>query len=100
MLRSVKAVTIFLRDLQAATKWYSNFLGTDPVRVDPESVLFELEGVDLCLHHEERDELMGRGGVVAYWHVDDIELAKKRVVDTGGEIFRPGIEIPERGRIC
>lgn len=99
MLRGFATISYWADDVQAAAAWYAELLGTEPYFVRP------LEGppdyVEFRLG-DYQDELgiinrryappgaaSGPGGVVMYWHVDDVAAAVDRVLAMGAEEYQP-----------
>lgn len=99
MLRGFATISYWADDVQAAATWYAELLGTEPYFVRP------LEGppdyVEFRLG-DYQDELgiinrryappgaaSGPGGVVMYWHVDDVAAAVDRVLAMGAEEYQP-----------
>ena len=94
MLRGLTTVSYWADDLEPAKAWYSELLGIAPY--------FEVPGEDgraayaefrLGDYQHELGLIARRyapegtsttpGGVVVYWHVDDVEAALARLLDMG-----------------
>ena len=86
-------------DVAAARDWYARVLGTDayfampPAPAAPSYVEFrvgpdadELGIVDRRFGGPPSDQ---RGGVVLYWHVDDVAATVSRLLELGAEEFQP-----------
>lgn len=86
MLNSVKGVTYRVADLERAKQWYRQALGQEPRHDSPLAVVFAAGDCMLTLLPS------GDEGGVAYWEVDDIEVAWRRLLQAGatprGEIIR------------
>ncbi|MGO9097869.1 MAG: SAM-dependent methyltransferase [Bryobacteraceae bacterium] len=86
MLNSVKGVTYRVADLERAKQWYRQVLGQEPRLDSPMAVVFAAGDCLLTLLPS------GDEGGVAYWEVDDIEVAWRRLLEAGatprGEIVR------------
>jgi predicted enzyme related to lactoylglutathione lyase len=93
MLRGLTTVTYQAPDLAAARQWYTTFLGIEPYFARPEYIEFRVGDYE----HEfgildgKYREVVGLtanpdtapSGVIAYWHVDDIEATLKRLLVLG-----------------
>ncbi|MGI5271759.1 VOC family protein [Nonomuraea sp. CA-218870] len=94
MLRGLANISYWADDLEAAKRWYTELLGVEPY--------FHRNGPDGRLGYTEfrvgdhQDEIglidaawrphgPERGGVVAYWHVDDVRAAYERLLALGAE---------------
>lgn len=102
MLRGLTTVTFYADDLEAARRWYTELLGTEPYFVR------EVEGTPAYIEfrigdyqHEfgfvhsrfappARSDMAG--GAVAYWHVDDVEAAFERLLSLGATEYQKPIE--------
>ena len=95
MLRGLTTVSYWTDDMAAAKRWYANLLGVEPYyevpvpgRDQPGYVEFrigdyqhELGLVDR--HFAPAGMAEGPGGVVTYWHVDDVDAALARLAELG-----------------
>jgi predicted enzyme related to lactoylglutathione lyase len=100
MLRGFATINYWADDLTAAKRWYAELLGVQPY--------FERSGPDgepgyvefRVGDHQHELGLIHRswapagataepGGVVMYWHVDDIAAAVDRVVSMGAKEYQP-----------
>lgn len=100
MLRGMTTASYWADDLEAAKRWYADLLGIDPY--------FSVPGAGgKVAYYEFRvgdnlDELglidsgyrptgaqAGPGGVVLYWHVDDINAAHERLINLGATELEP-----------
>ncbi len=86
MLNSVKGVTYRVADLERAKQWYRQVLGQEPRLDSPMAVMFAAGDCLLTLLPP------GDEGGVAYWEVDDTEVAWRHLLEAGatprGEIVR------------
>jgi predicted enzyme related to lactoylglutathione lyase len=108
MLRGFATVNYWTDDLAAATRWYAELLGVDPY--------FERPGPDGRPAYAEfrvgdyQHELglldrryapggppAGTGGVVLYWHVDDVRAAVERLLSMGAKEHQPVTELGDAG---
>jgi predicted enzyme related to lactoylglutathione lyase len=99
MFRGLCHINYWTDDVEAATKWYSEVLGIEPYFVRPE------EGPPAYVEFrlgDQQDELglidrryapataaSGVGGVVASWHVDDVQAAFDRLLAMGATEYEP-----------
>ena len=102
ILRGLCTISFWADDVSSAAKWYTELLGIEPYFVQPEEgapqyVEFrlgdfkhELGIIDKKFQPKAANR--GTGGVVAYWHVDDIAAALARVKALGAEEYEPLIE--------
>jgi predicted enzyme related to lactoylglutathione lyase len=89
MLRGLTTVSYWAADVPAAVAWYTELLGVDPyMNRDNAYVEFrfgdymhELGIIDS--RYRPEGAAAGPGGVVVYWHVDDIDAAFERVLAMG-----------------
>ncbi|MQA11313.1 MAG: VOC family protein [Pseudonocardiaceae bacterium] len=102
MLRGLTTVNFFADDVPAAVAWYTELLGVEPYFVNP------VEGPPAYVEfrigdyqhefgildrrfapHGKSDQA---GGVVTYWHVDDIQASFERLVSLGATLHEKPIE--------
>ena len=96
-LRGLANVSFFADDLDAARRWYADFLGLEPYFVRDGYVEFRLGD-----HHDELGIIDrryaptqgGPQGAVVYWHVDDLAASVDRALERGAQEHDP---IRERG---
>ncbi|MEU9607370.1 VOC family protein [Streptomyces sp. NPDC048057] len=93
MLRGVANVRYHTSDLEAAKRWYTELLGIEPYFNRPEYAEFRIGDyshelglldnryIGMLGGHTSTDD--GPGGVVAYWHVDDVQQTFKRLLSMG-----------------
>lgn len=92
MLRGNATTNYWTDDLAAAKKWYSELLGIEPYFEVPGGYAeFRLGDYQQELGLIDRkfapDGTATRsGGVVAYWHVDDVDAALDRLVNLGATV--------------
>jgi predicted enzyme related to lactoylglutathione lyase len=102
MLRGMATVSFWADDVQAAAKWYSELLGTEPYFLrptpeNPEYVEFRIGDYQdelgiISKKYAAPDASTKPGGVTLYWHVDDIDAALKKVKDMGAKDLEPRTE--------
>jgi predicted enzyme related to lactoylglutathione lyase len=99
MLRGLTTVVFWTDDVDAAAKWYSEFLGIEPY--------FEALGPDGRAAYREfrigdtEDEFglidsryspskaTEPGGAIVYWHVDDLQATVERLLAMGAKEYQP-----------
>jgi predicted enzyme related to lactoylglutathione lyase len=100
MLRGFATISYWADDVEAAKRWYTELLGVEPY--------FERSGPDGRLAYAEfrigdyqaELGLIDRnfapsgaaaepGGVVMYWHVDDIEARFSKLLSMGAKEYQP-----------
>lgn len=93
-LRGFATINYFADDLDAARRWYSEFLGIEPYFSRDGYIEFrvgdyehELGIIDGRYAPANRD-----GGVLMYWHVDDLEGTLKRLLTMGAQEHQGVIE--------
>jgi predicted enzyme related to lactoylglutathione lyase len=99
MLRGLATISYWADDLKAARAWYSELLGTAPYFERPDSenpayiefrvgdYLDELGIIDS--KYAPQGAASGPGGVVAYWHVDDVAATLERLLAMGAREYQP-----------
>jgi predicted enzyme related to lactoylglutathione lyase len=70
-------------DLAQAKAWYSRAFGVEPYFDEPFYVGFNISGYELGLQAEEGENRAGRGGVVAYWGVENADQAVAHLLQVG-----------------
>jgi predicted enzyme related to lactoylglutathione lyase len=99
MFRGLCHINYWTDDVEAATKWYSEVLGIEPYFIRPEEgppayVEFRLgdqqDEIGLIdRHYASARATSGLGGVVASWHVDDVQAALDRLLAMGATEYEP-----------
>ena len=99
MLRGLTAVAYLADDLEAAAKWYSELLGTEPYFKRREYIEFRIGDYQHELGILDRRYLgelggpqssaAGSAGVIAYWHVDDVPATFDRLLSMGAKPHQP-----------
>lgn len=102
-LRGFTTVNYRAADVAAAAAWYAEFLGVEPYFVQPPAprppAYVEFRIGDLShelgiIDSRYLPEDASVGGVVMYWHVDDVEAVHARLLGLGATAHTP---ITERG---
>lgn len=109
MLRGFATISYWADDLEAAKNWYADLLGIEPYFTRPEEgppayVEFrvgdyqdELGIIDR--RYAPQGAASGPGGVVMYWHVDDVPVTFERLLSMGAKEYQPITHLGEAGWI-
>jgi len=106
MLRGLTTVSYFADDVATARDWYAEVLGTDayfarPVDGPPAYVEFRIGDYQHelgLLNAAYLGELGGQeastapGGVILYWHVDDVQAVFDRLLHMGATVHDEPVE--------
>lgn len=102
MLRGPATISYYADNVEAAKRWYSDLLGIEPYFVRPEAgpptyVEFRLGDYQHELGIIDRryaapGAATTPGGVVAFWHVDDLPAAYARLLALGATAHEAPIE--------
>ena len=84
MPQSPKMVSYQVSDLQKAKDWYSRILSQAPAFDSPMACVFSIGDCSMALV-PAGDKPVGTSGGVAFWHVDDIDDAYRRLIEAGAE---------------
>jgi predicted enzyme related to lactoylglutathione lyase len=103
MLRGLTTINYCAEDLAAASVWYAELLGVEPYFTSPWYVEFRIGDFqhELGILSSEAVAMLGSGrtagpgGVVTFWHVDDIDAAYARLLELGATAFEPPREFGE-----
>lgn len=94
MLRGFSTISFFAEDLEAAKAWYTELLGFGPYFEVPGYIEFRVGDYQ----HEigiaqgqwaPHDMTAAPGGVIAYWHVDDLDASIERLTAMGAKEYEP-----------
>lgn len=98
-LRGVSTVVYHAEDHEAAKRWYTEVLGIEPYMDTPAYAEFRFGDYSHelgLLNTKFLGELGGAqagaavpGGVITYWHVDDIEGTLARLIGLGAKLHHP-----------
>lgn len=103
MLQGMATVSYFADDLEAAKRWYAELLGVEPYfhrngpDGNPAYIEFRIGKYqhELGLKHSQyrpNQAPDAPGGIVLYWHVDDVSAALERLLDRGATLYEPRID--------
>jgi predicted enzyme related to lactoylglutathione lyase len=92
MLRGFTTISYWAADLEAAKAWYTELLGVEPYHeVDGGYAEYRIGDYQHELGLIDSRYLpdgvsAGPGGVVMYWHVDDVDAALERLIALGATL--------------
>jgi len=89
MVQGLGTVIYHVPDLERAKAWYATAFQQQPYFDEPFYVGFNIAGYELGLDPNQALSQAGRGGVVAYWRVADIESAVQHFVAAGATVVAP-----------
>jgi predicted enzyme related to lactoylglutathione lyase len=103
MLRGLSTMNLWAEDLAAATHWYTELLGVEPYFTSEAAgrgsgyVEFRIGDYEHELGIIDRrfappDLAAEPGGLLVYWHVDDVAAALERLVSLGAKQLQPVTE--------
>ncbi len=79
MFKKLRTVIYHVKDLQKAKEWYINITGVQPYFDEAFYAGFNINGFELGLDPDFENVQEGNQSV-AYWAVDNIEMALKKLV--------------------
>jgi predicted enzyme related to lactoylglutathione lyase len=87
-LRGVATISFYAADHEAAKQWYTEFLGFEPYFNRPGYVEFRLGDYQHELgiidsQYAPDAATNGPAGVIAYWHVDNLEATLDKLISRG-----------------
>jgi len=100
MLRGFATINYWTDDMEAATRWYAELLGVEPYfeRPGPDGRLAYAEFRIGDYQHElglvdrrfaPEGTAAEPGGVITYWHVDDVAATFRRLLSMGAKEYQP-----------
>ncbi len=99
MLQPPKMISYRVSDLAKAREWYSAILGRGPAFDSPMACVYQIGDCGLALLPEPV-KTEGTAGGVAFWHVDDIDGAYRRLIEAGAESVTEVTLLMLRSRIA
>jgi predicted enzyme related to lactoylglutathione lyase len=99
-LLGLRTAIYHVLDLDRAKAWYRSLLGIDPYFDQPFYVGFNVGGFELGLHPIEDGAPIGPGGMVAYWGVERIDEAWRRVLALGAVSVSEPTDVGEGIRVA
>lgn len=98
-LRGLATISLFADDVKAAKKWYSELLGIEPYFERPDATNpayvefrvgdYEHELGIIDRKFEPKGPKQQTGGVVAFWHVDDVAAMLEKLKAMGATEYEP-----------
>ncbi|MER7701684.1 VOC family protein [Kitasatospora sp. NPDC097605] len=85
--RGLATIRYHAGDLAAARAWYAEVLGVEPYFEQPDYVEFRLGDHSQELGISRTPS--APAGVVAYWHVDDVDAVMARLLELGAAPHEP-----------
>jgi predicted enzyme related to lactoylglutathione lyase len=95
MIQGLGTVIYHVPELQRAKAWYAVAFEQQPYFDQPFYVGFNIAGYELGLDPSQALNRAGRGGVVAYWRVANIERAVHHFVEAGATVATPTQDVGE-----
>ncbi len=83
MFRSLKSVIYKVKNIEKATEWYNELLGTEPVLNTSVLVVYMIGDDSLGLVPRTEATSKSDDSTLIYWEVDDVETAYKRMLRLG-----------------
>jgi predicted enzyme related to lactoylglutathione lyase len=94
VLRGIATISFYTADLEAAKKWYSTLLDTEPYFNVPGYTEFrigdyqnELGIIDSA--YAPAGAAKGPAGAITYWHVDDLKSTLNKLISMGATAYQP-----------
>jgi predicted enzyme related to lactoylglutathione lyase len=97
VLRGLATISLFADNLHEANKWYSDFLETEPYYLFPDAENpayiefrigdFEHELGIIDKKFQPTSASDKTGGVVAFWHVDDVKSVLEKLLAHGAKEY-------------
>lgn len=104
MLRGMANISYWADDMKAARKWYTELFGMEPYFQMPNADApayieyrtgdYQHEVGIIDKKYQPKAATEGPGGVILYWHVDDIEATWAKLLAMGATEYEP---ITKRG---
>lgn len=94
MLRGFATLTFWAADLEAATAWYTEFLGVEPYYRKPGYAEFRLGDYQhefglIDSRYAPPGATDRPAGAVMHWHVDDLDATFERLLSMGAKEYQP-----------
>ncbi len=83
MNKGIKTVLYPVKDMSAAKTMFRQLLGVEPYADQPYYTGFKVNDQDIGLVPQNKE-----GGVVAFYHVDDINSSLQILVDGGAQVIQ------------
>jgi len=95
MFLGLRTIAYYVSDIEKGRDWYSSILGFAPYFDQPFYVGFNVGGYELGLQPTEAEANQKADGVVAYWGVDDVAAALKRLIEQGATLHEDVQDVGE-----
>lgn len=94
VLRGLATVNFYAQDLDAAKKWYSEFLGIEPYFNVPGYTEFRIGDYQQELgiidsRYAPPGAASQPAGAIVHWHVDDLQATLDRLIQLGAKEYLP-----------
>lgn len=83
MFQGLRTAIYHVGDLDRAKEWYTSVLGVRPYFDEPFYVGFDVGGFELGLQPQEPGASRTETGIVAYWGVENADVALGRLMESG-----------------
>ena len=93
MVKGLGTVIYHVTDLDRAKRWYAAVFEVAPYFDEPFYVGFNIGGYELGLDPNVAECPPGRGGVVGYWRIADIEHAVRHFAAHGAAVVVPATDV-------
>src|SRR5262245_51199598 len=102
MFHTVIEVMYFAPDRRAATEWYARLFEVDISQAgdEPEHYYLQVGNVQIWFSAADAKAGAGTSGHVAYWRVDDLDVARQRAEALGGVLYRGPLHRPDGLTMC
>ena len=100
MLQGLGTVIYHVPDIDRAKAWYATAFQQHPYFDQPFYVGFNIAGYELGLEPNQAVGQAGRGGVVAYWRVPEIEPAVQNFVAAGSTVLHKVQDVGENIKVA
>ena len=88
MFQQLRTVIYQVNDIAKAKEWYKRVTGVEPYFDQPFYVGFDINGFELGLDPDDTNITKGNNAV-AYWKVNDIDIAVEELQAAGATIQSP-----------
>jgi predicted enzyme related to lactoylglutathione lyase len=92
MLRGLANISFYADDLEAAKRWYTEFLGVEPYFNVPGYSEFRIGDYQhefglIDARYRTPGSATSPGGSITFWHVDDLQATFDRLLSLGAKEF-------------
>ena len=92
MLRGFATINYWADDMDAAKRWYAEFLGMEPYFNMPGYAEFRIGDYQhefglIDKTYVPYDPSVGPAGSITYWHVDDVQATYDRLLSLGAQVL-------------